>query len=154
MVNLLFVGVEEIDEGTEHPILQFELGSVVELELGGGLHDPALDADGLHLGIAGRHDQLIHVVLAGSYLLDIAEATVSTAGVDELGGNVIGVPVFVELHRGSGTLLKTRYSLAHTDPIYPIIQIKITDIAKTPPGSSRNLVCTPTSRPTAIPASS
>lgn len=124
MVNLFFVGVEEVDEGTDHPILQFELRPIIKLELRGGLHDSALDADGLHLGIAGRHDQLIHVVLAGSDLLNIAEATVPTAGVDELGANVIGVPVFVELHRGFVTLLKTRYSLAHTDPIYPIIQIK------------------------------
>ena len=42
------------------------------------------DADCLNLGIIGRHDQLVDVVLACSDLLNSAEATVPAPRVNEL----------------------------------------------------------------------
>lgn len=74
MVHLSLAGAEDIDYWTDRPILQLKLCPFVELEFGGRLKDPAVDADCLHLGIAGCHYQLKYIAFASADLFDVAEA--------------------------------------------------------------------------------
>lgn len=117
MVNLVFVGIEHIYDGTDCVVQQFELSAVVELELSSGLHYPALDADGLHFGIVCGHYQFEDIVLTSPDPLDIAEATVIAFRTLVFGEDAIRMDVFVYLCIRHCTLRKTLSSLAHTEPI-------------------------------------